>query len=500
MNIRLTSVIIAMGALAGCGSGSGSGASAPQIPAAADAAPSSGSGSTVAAQGTTTRLTFTIDRAPDTLATQSALRAELSARRSNAANRSPQFISAGIGGLQVTIASGAATQTLYYAATTSSPVCSVNAGSVETCTLSVPTLGATETISAIEVDNAPNNESMTTGQGTAFPANSRVLAIGSETLTLTPGVVNAVSLSLDPVIDQLIDFARMSRVFSNNIAVDAVLSYLTPFPSPRIIVTPNTSGSSFANPAGLDATGYFTKAVVCTTNPTSSCTGQPFADVDGSLVPVAVTSNSAAITVYPIPIYQLPNYYGDPFPAPLPTPPFSQTASIVDSSLFYYAGCCGGMLDVAYSGAALSGGETITVTNNLIATPPTFTGAPVGSAGAQTGPYTASLTYNIVTISAAPAMFSFASTSAAAQVVTGTDPGATTAMLSANAPANSSVVPTADTSCVNGGMTIATIVAGAFAGGIQQFTISPAAAGTCSFVLIDSDTNVVTNTVSVTVL
>ena len=42
--------------------------------------------------------------------------------------------------------SGTATQTLYYAANTSSPLCVTNAGNVETCTLFIPTLGSTETI------------------------------------------------------------------------------------------------------------------------------------------------------------------------------------------------------------------------------------------------------------------------------------------------------------------------------------------------------------------
>jgi len=509
-SIYLTSAIIALGALAGCGSGSGAVGSAPQAPPAAITAPSSGggssSGSNTVAQGTTTRLTFTINRVQRKLGTQSARRAGVSARRTTAENRSTQFISPAIGGVQVTVTSGTATQTLYYAASTSSPLCVTNAGNVETCTLSIPTLGATETISAIEVDNAPNNESMTTGQGTAFPANSRVLAIGSQTLTLTPGVVNAVSFSLNPVIDQLIDYDCGSNVISNNIAVDADYSYITPFPAPRIVVTPNTAGSTFANPAGVDADGDFTPPVVCVTTPTTSCTGQPFSDVNGSAVPVTITSNSAAFTVYPVPINQLPggstglnNYNPNP-PAPLPPAPFSQTASIVDSSYFYVYGCCGGQLDINYSGAALVGGETITLTNGLTATPPVFTGALITSAGAQTGPYTASLTYVVVPLTASPSTLTFASTTAAAQVVTGSDAGETTGMVSADVPPNSSTQVSADTSCVSGGVTIAYIVEGGITNGTQPFTITPVAAGTCSFVLADYDTLVVSNTVTVTVL
>jgi hypothetical protein len=489
-----TAGLLAAALLAACSGGGSSGASHP----VAIASPASGVGTTP--QGTGARLTFTIN--PSKTPHHSS--ASASRRRSSSAKRSPAYFSRYRNGLQVTVTSGSASKTLYVDISTSAVTCGTDPTTqIETCSIVVPTLGPTETIAALEVDQKPSNETQSTGLGTAFPSNSYLLAISSPTtVTLTPGIVSDVPISLNPVAGQLYDEGD-ELTDSNNMAVDDAAYYQGLSASPRLVVTPNVASSTDANPALGDIDGYDIQSGPCSVSGgANTCSGQPLVDVNASPVPTIATANSSAFTLYFAPIDESDNGGASPLPLPAPST-LTQTASIADSSFLWNYGA---YLDINYSGAAIAAGTTITVANQLTATPPVFTGAPTGSP--QPATYAASMTYTVVPLTVSPTssqaspiyLNSYPSYSTTA-TVTGSDLGSYAGLAASAVPANSSVYPTPTSGCYDSnGNEVLTISAGAYnpMTGTQTFTVGEGATGgNCSFVLYDVDTGVVTNTIYV---
>jgi hypothetical protein len=499
--LGVTAGILAAALLAACGGG---GSSAMRtVPPNASGSPSQGSGTL--AQGTSAKLTFTLKRAAPKATTAAANRTA-SSRRSTAAKRAPKYLSYGANGFQITVTSGAASQTIDFNAETNTP--NLNCQAVETavytyaCTVNIPVLGPTESIAVLSLDTQPDNLSSTTGLGTAFPSNSHVLGIGSQTVTLTPGVVNTLSLSVNPVIDAFVDADCGSPIFSNNMGVDTNAES----GGARLVVTAGVASSTFANPAPLDATFDDISAVTCagTGGNYTGCTGQSFVDVNGSPEPVTISSNSSAFAFYPLPIQQNPFYSSG---TPPPVGSYTAPVSMPDSSYLYFEGC-GMSLGISYSGAAIASGTTVTLANNLSATPPTFTGSPAPDVSPQPGPYTATMVYTVVPLTVSPATSVSAPLTITAdnspQSVTGNDPGILNSgtLEAAHVPANTTIRPSSSTTCISSSnVEIASITAGSYNSttGNQTFSLDAQAVGTCSFVLFDQRTGTVSQTIFVSV-
>jgi hypothetical protein len=493
-----TAGLLAAALLAACSGGGSSGASHP----VAIASPASGAGTTP--QSTGARLTFTINRSK----TPHQSSASASRRRSSSAKRSPAYFSySSVQGLQLTVTSGSASKTLYVDISTSAVSCGTDPTTqIETCSIVVPTLGPTETISALEVDRQPSNETQSTGLGTAFPSNSYLLAISSPTtVTLTPGMVSDVPISLNPVAGQLYDDGVSTPFFSSNLAVDDVPYEHGLSAGPRLVVTPNVASSTGANPGPSDMDGYNIPSGPCLVSGGAyTCSGQPLVDVNASPVPTIATVNSSAFTLYFAPIDEIDNNGASPLPLPAPST-LTQTASIADTSLLWDSGA---YLDINYSGAAIAAGTTITMANQLTATPPVFTGAPSGSHSPQPATYAASLTYTVVPLTVSPTssqaspiyLNDYPSYSTTA-TVTGSDLGSYSGLAASAVPANSSVYPSQTSGCYDSnGDEVLTISPGAYnpMTGTQTFTVGEGpTGGNCSFVLYDLDSGVVTNTIYV---
>jgi len=516
--------LLATALLAACGGGGGTSAITP-------AKSAGGSGGSTASQSTSgAHLTFTFTRGkkpsrPSSSATQR--RGTGAARRNAGATRSPKYFSGNVNGLQITVTSGSATQTLYVDAD-SQNVCtadsSESANNVFTCTIAIPTLGATETISALEVDQEPVNGT-TTGYGTAFPSNTNVLAVGSTTATLTAGANTIIPLSFNPVAVALnTDCGTSSIAFNNNMM--AATSYgsrgfyatgkrgseaETSTSSGRIVVTAGTASSTIATVEVEDADGY--PLYPLGGSPSAAPVGQPFVDVNGSPAPITVTANNASVGAFVEP-------GGIEPPSPFPSPAFAQSTALATSaSLYQDTDFCGNAL-IAFSYTPPSPSpsstpavETIALSNNLSAVPPVFTGPPNGNGLTS---YASTYTYIVVPIWASPATVSV-TVGGPTATVTGYDYGAEAevcnyfngcrgnGMGSAPVPASVTSGPNFDTNCYDaGGTGIATISAGSYSTplGSQTFAIAAGtvtATDTCTFVLFDEGTGVITNPVTVTV-
>jgi hypothetical protein len=457
MNPRLPILTLAVAGAALFAACAGGGTSS--APGASSALPNAGSsGGAQPASGVRVVLSFRRNTASS---------ANAAVRHGHASARRPAFIDPEfVGGVQLTVTSGSASQTVDYTIGYNTPACTSYEYAVD-CTLNVPTLGANETISAIELDQAPSNASQTTGIGTAFPSNSAVLARGSANVTPAPGGYTNVALSLDPVVGGWYDYAFIDGGTAN-IGDDG---------DNRIVVTSNVASTDVLDviPTDFDGfptfEGYLNGAFVA----------QPFVDVNGSPAAVTATSSSSHFTVYAIPAA-----------TPTPAPPYATAASASFPNSGYLSNeFLGVQLAVHYDGAATTGG-TLTFANNLTATPPPFSGAPSPRpSGAPTPPassYASTFQYQYDILAASPSTVTLAPNGT--QTITVSDPGGYLVDVAG------ACISTADHSAQLGTIT----QLGGFANGAQTFTLTAGStAGTCTFQLEDDDTGVRTNTVTLTI-
>jgi hypothetical protein len=435
-----------------------------------------------------TRITLKIDRS-------------VSHHRRNAvslsAREKPLYISTQTEGLQISVSSASAsgtTQTVYADLSSSSPLCSpASGGSEETCTLVVPTLGTNENIVATEVDQTPTGENTTTGYGTGFPSGSNILAITSTSVTTTPGTVTDIALGLNPVAANLYDCGAL--VTNQNFGSDQVKNVNNPVSQvqasqpqaslnqvlSRIVVTAGVASGGAIGVQFSDAAGGSYDA-----DPIPL----PFVDVNGSPEPITFTSASSHVTMVAI-----------PSPGPSSTPAYSTTGSIPNDGYEWYD--CEFLIDVNVD-AGLGTPATVTFSNNLSAIN-LFTGTN----------YANTLFYEVVPISVSPTTATIAVTGGVTANVTGSDDlassgmGAESSYQKRGGPIPQPIqapLPIKQLSgqCIDSrsGRVDATVASAAPIDATtwqQPFTITPLLAGTCTFVLYDSDTGVITQPVTVTV-
>jgi hypothetical protein len=454
MNPRLPILILAVGAaalFAACGGGGGQSS----LPASSGSASNGGNANAGTQPASSVRVVLTYNA--NAVAARSLHRA---LRVGTAeARRSPAYVSNDAGGLQLTVTSGSASQTLSYAISESSPVCTQEDYAV-TCTLNVPALGSTETISGIEVDEAPLNLSQSTGLGTGFPSNSNVLARGSTTVTLNAGGYTNVALSLNPILGSWYD-CGFDTYNSNNMNED--------YTTRRIVVTPGVASQNILDPGPADRDDYDTLFAGYNNG---AYVAQPFVDLNATPVPVTVTSSSQHLTVFAIPV--LTN--------PTPAPPYAgaQTKSIPDTS-YVSMNWYGFQIAVSYDGQSTAT-STLTFANNLTATPPPF-----ASPNPSPSSYATTLAYQVVPVSASPSALNLAANGVATATVTGSDAGANQNMQYGQ--------------CLSSGsQQLASVSSnGSIANGSETFTVTAGSTpGTCTFNLSDLYSGVVTNTVTVT--
>jgi hypothetical protein len=427
--------ILAAALLAACGGGGGLQSAA--LPSAG------GGGNNPATHTSGTRITLTVPRGtPKTR------------RPALAGGTHRNYVSMDAQGLQIAISStgsNATTTTEFVDISSTSPLCTplVFGTSETTCSFTIPTVAANETIVATEVDQTPTNENATTGFGTGFLNSTNILAVGTTSVAVTGGVTN-VSLGLNPIVSRFIDDGSdTTPTFGDNFVAET---------TSRVVVTSGVVASGQINIAYRDAAGGFFDV-----DPTPL----PFVDVNGSPTPITLSASSSAVTLAAV-----------PSPAPAATPPLAQTASIPNDGFLNFFQVF--VIDVNVS-ANLTAPATISVNNNLTATNPI----------SVTAPYLAKLTYTVVPISVAPATATVAVGAATTATVTGSDFEGPNGMFA--------------TGCVdtaNPSQTDATVSAnGQISPDIwqQAFTITPTTAGTCTFTLGDVQTNVLTTPVTVTV-
>ena len=395
------------------------------------------------------------------------------------ATRNPKFISDNAEGLQITVAgSGVTSQTIYADVSGSSPLCTTS-NSIETCVLNVPTLTASEQLTALEVDELPTGEN-SSGYGTGFPSGSNILGGIGASATVQLGASNAIGLQLGPVIASFYDCSpgltpptALPQTYSTNFGIDgsgvdnAGSGYNR---ASRIVVT-----------AGVASTGSIVPFFY---DPSGDCefydtTPAPIVDVNGSPTPITLTSNFSGLTLAPI----VSNGTAPPASA------YVQNASISSEAYFWYD-CFISFVGVKAS-ASLASPATIVLSNNLTALNPYLT--PPSS-------YAGSWTYTVVPISVSPTTATVSQASGTA-MVTGSDYGAYHGMGAASSYANEQY---GDYNCnTSGGTTLATVGAGALntTNWTQPFTITGSSngTGTCTFYLYDKLAGTVTQAVTVTV-
>jgi hypothetical protein len=446
--LRLTLAIAAAAVITACGGGSGNSTPTPIVANPAI-------GTLTATQNGSTQLTLTI------FTGDAAAAAAAAARR-----KTPQYVSGITHGLQATI-SGNGTSAVYAFSTTGTQCTTVNPYT-RTCTFLFPTVATTETISILELSQAPTGTvDPATGIASGpFPANSDILATGSATTTLTPGAVTQLAIGLNPIVAGLFDdcgtFQSSTSISSNG--------------TTRIVVTGNAVTRSTILVDTRDDGGSTIKQPVV--SPNASPIGQPFVDVNGSPEPISGTSSSTHFGILPLiaPV--------NSFPSAPPTGAYAATAAVANSGSLNFGGV---VVAIQYDGNATPSPtiQTLTFDNQLSATLPVFTGSPVMPVAPAN--YHTSLVYTLAPMFATPASFTVAT--GGVQTVTGYAPGAT-----------SNMVPS---TCVSSGM----VTLGSFgpavgtpASGMQTFVFTAnGTPGTCTFTLKDGVTHVLSNAVTVTV-
>jgi len=404
-------------------------------------------------------------------------------KRPHAARRR-NYVSMNAMGLQISVsATGAPTKTFYADISSTSPLCVYpsplpvqSTMSEATCTITVPTLAASETINALEVDTTPTGENVSTGLGTGFTTTSNILGVGSGTAVATAGT-STTWVALNPVVKTLFD-CPYATSYINNPSLQNFGDDTTG--SPRLVVTAGLAAVGQFGVEFFDAAMGWYFALPSPLPAGLVPSPQPFVDVNGSSTPITITSNNANITLYAL---------SSPSPA---ASPFAVTTSMPDNRYYLYN--CIFLIDVNTSAALTAPAPgatppTITFANNLTASLPApyVTSAP--------GNYGSTLVYVVAPVAVTPNTANVAVTGSVTATVTGSDYGATSGMgaESAYAANDGNCKDTTTTSQVD-----ATVVGAAINTTTWQqvFTITPVHAGTCQFILYDIDTNVVTTTVT----
>jgi hypothetical protein len=442
--------LLAAAMLAACGGGS--------TPGSLPSTGNSANGSVPSSTKSGVKITLKIHRATHS---QSRVRAA----SKQAGRERPQYISQSAMGLQLVISAnaGAASQTIYADISQGSPLCSPLVGNVQTCTIVAPILGTSETFVATELDQKPVNEA--NGYGSAPTVSTNVLAVGTASTTVNPGTAVSISLGLSPVVAKFFDAG----------ATTAGFDFGDVYGSGRIVVTGNTA--------------LGTQGIAVQFNDASNAnifgdpTPLPFVDVNGSPQPVSVTVSPNPLPTGSITLAQYP----------LPSGASASTSFSIGDDSDEQSGAL--FLFSLYINN-LTAPATITFNNNLSA---------LNNFLQPPAPYGNSLVYNVVPISATAPSGPISVSGDTTATVTGSDYLASAGM-DAESAYNAKNRICLD---ANGTTTDATV---ASTGAIdtthwtQTFTITPnaainplAQATTCTFVLYDLATGVVTQPITVTV-
>jgi hypothetical protein len=398
-----------------------------------------------------------------------------------AGRRAPKWIDSGsTKGLQIIATAGSSTQGVYVDASTQSPVCTTT-NSVETCTLSVPALAASETLTVTAVDVKPTDDGTNgnpAGYGSGF-TNANVLSAGTTTAALVAGQTTAVSLVLGPVMAAVYDCGQeiLGNVSLDGNSADDALSTgpIAGGYSHRLVFTQGTAGSLYTSPTSNDIDYGM---------PAWSSPAPAFVDVNATPEPLTATSSAQHVGLYAVPG---PGTTFDGWPTPGPSYTYTPTVSFPDDSWQWQYGYST-VLAISYDGSASAGG-TIVISNNLSAT-----------TSLVTAPYTATMTYNVGIVAASPTALTLQTSALASNhtgTVTGTDFKAAADGMEAGSTAGAS-----DGNCnSSGAVTLATIVAGTMSATTwtQPFTVTATTAGTCTFYLSDTVTGRPSQQVTVTI-
>jgi hypothetical protein len=459
--------------LAACGGG-GAGTRATPLGAAPTSTP-------LGSPASTARITLTIPQS----GTQSHPgKPSASLRHAAAAGkRTPKYIDSNdTEGLQIIATAGSSTQGVYVDVSGSSPVsvCTTTDG-VETCTIAVPVLAASETLTVAAVDVKPTSEGTNgnpPGYGSGF-TGAQVLSAGTTTATLVAGQTTPVSLVLGPVMANVFDcgyeiVANASIDYASE--DDAVGTGLQAgnYPADRIVFTQGTAGSLYQAPSTTD---YGEDA------PVWSSPAPAFVDVNGAPEALTVTSSLQHVGLYAV-----PGTPSNDFPTPGPSYTYTPTVSFPDYSWAWLFEGYSNVMAISYDGSASAGG-VIVATNNLSAT-----------TSLVATPYTTTMTYNVAFVGASPTALTLQTSVLATNhtgTVTGTDFEAAHEGIEAGSLAGSG-----NGDCKSSGaVTLATIVAGTMntTTWTQTFTVTATTVGTCTFYLSDTITGRPSQQVTVTI-
>jgi len=453
----LGAATLAAATLAACGGGGG-GTHATPLGAAPTSTP-------LGSPASTARITLTI---PEN-GTQSHKPGARLRHAAAAGKRVPKYIdNYATEGLQIIVTAGSSTQGVYVDVSGSSPVtlCTTT-NDIETCTLTVPVLAASETLTVTAVDVTPTAEGTNgnlPGYGSGF-SGADVLSVGTTTATLVAGQTTPISLVLGPVMAQLIDCGY--RIIANASGDDEYAD-IAPgtglqaenSPANRILFTQGTAGSLYQSPTSFDYDYDI---------PTWSSPAPAFVDVNAMPEAVTATSSLQHVGLYAVPA---PGGTLNGWPTPGPSYTYTPTVSFPDFSWFWQYGYSA-VMAISYDGSASAGG-TIVVSNDLSAT-----------TSLVTTPYTTTMTYYVAFVGASPTALTL-ETSVLASDHTGTVTGSDFEAAAQGMEAGSTT-GSGNGNCDSGGTTLATIVAGTMntTTWTQPFTVTATTAGTCTFYLSD---------------
>jgi len=506
--VRLGAPSLAALLLAAC-SGGGSSAVRTAVPSTPSTAPSTSPSAAPAGSGL--RLKFTIHRASSTKTSVAA--------RSGAAKRSPKYISEYVQGMQITATSGATSQSAYLDVSTDNTADCSDVNGLQSCTVSVPDLGASETLTAIETDELPTDENQTTFTGDGFPdgtypagtPKTNILAIGSNTVTPTPGLTTTVSIVLDPVIfgwtvsegpNENGDAVWIPQV---GIGIDACSSTVTAmniqngyqqycsYPLTNTIRVPVMAGTPQL--AGLEP--MFVDATQADLDEDgNSGTVAPFVDVDGTATPATIATTSSHLSFLANPNTGYANS-APSFPAGSSSTPSGYAGSVQIPNDGYVFENAFFVDNLNYDGSTPAlGGQLYypaTISNALSRTTNALYNPQDGSF--TVGPYSASTAIDVVPIQAVPSSqtISLTGTGApAAGTLTGYDWGGSfNQYVTFNCSNGASITyGYANQSSLGGG-------------GFDevQFSITPTGStGTCSVSAVDGYTGVRSNPTTITII
>jgi hypothetical protein len=379
--------------------------------------------------------------------------------------RSPKLFSTYAKGLIFTVAATGTTisQTLYADISSTSPLCTTT-NNVSTCTLNVPNIATTETLTAIETDATPTGENTTTGYGTG-PSTVSILGGVSASETVTPG--GALALTMSPAVSQILDSDGTINPPSTNVGFGFYLAA-------------NQGGNHYhitlQNGTPESGMGIIVALRDADTDDFLGVSGVPLVDMNGTPTAVSFTSLGAGITLFAQPDGNLT----------YAAPSYAAVTPISDSGAQDYSpyGDYNAIVDVNYDGTPFTT-TSIVASNNFTATAP-----PYAFGSQQTSP-------------------SWLVTSMGTDVTTASVPVGGSTIINAvdpqspdGADAYDGDIFTEDFLCIdNGGNALATVDKGTYDAttGYQPFTITGQAAGQCTLYFVDADSFVAARPVTVTV-